>query len=147
MKKLIVTNLYNEAFPIIRYEIGDLASPVSGTCSCGRTLPLMSKVVGRVSDIVVGNEKKHFNSSVFSYIIKNFIQTGIEFKQIRFIQRTIGEVEVNIINPSTLDHDQIEDMNKIMRRFFGDALTFKIQSCSRLESDVSGKFRYFISFL
>lgn len=147
MKKLIVTNLYNEAFPIIRYEIGDLASPVSGNCSCGRNLPLMSKVVGRVSDVVVGNEKKHFNSSVFSYIIKNFIQSGIEFKQIRFIQRTIGEVEVNIVNPSALDRDQIEDMNKIMRRFFGDALTFKIQSCSRLESDVSGKFRYFISFL
>lgn len=146
-KKLIVTNLYNEAFPIIRYEVGDLASQVNGNCSCGRTLPLMSNVVGRVSDIVVGNENKYFNSSIFSYIIKNFIRSGNEFKQIRFIQKKIGEVEVDIVSPTPLNNDQISNMRKIMYDFFRDAMTFKIQSCFSLESDISGKFRYFISFL
>ncbi len=42
-----------EALPLLRYRTGDVASLRSGTCPCGRTLVRMSKVTGRVDDMVV----------------------------------------------------------------------------------------------
>src|SRR5829696_8966976 len=42
-----------EALPLLRYRTGDIASLRSGACACGRTLVRMSKVTGRVDDMVV----------------------------------------------------------------------------------------------
>ncbi len=47
---VVVTNLINWAQPLIRYWHGDLA--IEGErCSCGRTLRVLEKIVGRESDI------------------------------------------------------------------------------------------------
>jgi phenylacetate-coenzyme A ligase PaaK-like adenylate-forming protein len=42
-----------QALPLLRYRTGDIASLHSGHCACGRTLVRMSKVTGRVDDMVV----------------------------------------------------------------------------------------------
>ena len=42
-----------EALPLLRYRTGDVASLRPGACACGRTLVRMSKVTGRVDDMVV----------------------------------------------------------------------------------------------
>lgn len=52
MGKILVTDLENRLFPLIRYEIGDKGRALPGTCSCGVTLPLMDKVMGRISDLI-----------------------------------------------------------------------------------------------
>lgn len=44
--RVVVTPLLSTAQPLIRYEQGDLAVP-GGTCSCGRTLKVIERVVGR----------------------------------------------------------------------------------------------------
>ncbi len=45
--KTLLTDLENEAFPLIRYENGDRGRWLGGECPCGRTLPLMDSVKGR----------------------------------------------------------------------------------------------------
>ena len=48
--RVVITPLYNTAQPLIRYEQGDLA--VAGTrCNCGRTLPTLQRVMGRVTNL------------------------------------------------------------------------------------------------
>jgi phenylacetate-coenzyme A ligase PaaK-like adenylate-forming protein len=42
-----------QALPLLRYRTGDLASLHSGQCVCGRTLVRMSKVTGRMDEMVV----------------------------------------------------------------------------------------------
>jgi phenylacetate-CoA ligase len=49
---VVVTDLENYVFPLIRYVTGDRASWMKETCECGRSLPLMSPVKGRVSEII-----------------------------------------------------------------------------------------------
>lgn len=51
--RVVITDLENFAFPIIRYQIDDWAALRSGVCQCGRTLPLMSAVKGRMTDLLM----------------------------------------------------------------------------------------------
>jgi phenylacetate-CoA ligase len=44
---VLVTGLTNYAMPLIRYDTGDLAEAVDGTCGCGRTLPSFGEIAGR----------------------------------------------------------------------------------------------------
>ncbi|SHG17380.1 phenylacetate-CoA ligase [Arenibacter palladensis] len=47
--KILLTDLTNYAFPLIRYEIGDEGKYKDHMCSCGSSLPLMDNVRGRQS--------------------------------------------------------------------------------------------------
>src|SRR5262249_55172685 len=47
---IVVTDLYNHGMPFIRYRIEDVGVPTDRLCECGRGLPLMERVTGRVAD-------------------------------------------------------------------------------------------------
>ena len=47
---IVITDLENYYFPLIRYVNGDRGRRLAGTCSCGCNLPLMDKVKGRISE-------------------------------------------------------------------------------------------------
>ena len=49
--RVVLTDLHNFATPIIRYDIGDLAE-VGGPCPCGRTLPVLARIIGRTRELV-----------------------------------------------------------------------------------------------
>jgi len=51
--KIIITDLCNYAMPFIRYEIGDLGVPSDENCPCGRKLPIMKSVKGRILDTII----------------------------------------------------------------------------------------------
>lgn len=48
--RILVTDLENRAFPLIRYENGDRGRLLSRRCTCGVNLPLMDSVKGRLTD-------------------------------------------------------------------------------------------------
>ena len=54
MGAVLVTDLLNGAMPLIRYRIGDMAAWADGPCPCGRGLPRLERVAGRVTDFLVG---------------------------------------------------------------------------------------------
>ncbi len=51
--EILVTTLRNPAMPLIRYRTGDLAVRRADPCSCGRTLPMLERVVGRAPEVLV----------------------------------------------------------------------------------------------
>ncbi|MFZ3578858.1 phenylacetate--CoA ligase family protein [Virgibacillus sp. DJP39] len=51
--ELVFTSLTKEAFPIIRYRTGDLATVTRKKCKCGRTTMRMSRIKGRIGDMLI----------------------------------------------------------------------------------------------
>lgn len=49
---IVITDLRNRVFPLIRYRTGDRGALRRGTCTCGNTLPLMEPVDGRSTDVL-----------------------------------------------------------------------------------------------
>ena len=47
---LLITDLQNMAFPLIRYRLGDRGRLLNRTCSCGLPFPMMDYVRGRISE-------------------------------------------------------------------------------------------------
>jgi phenylacetate-CoA ligase len=50
--KLLVTNLFNYAQPLIRYEVSDMLTLAAEPCRCGRPLALVSAMEGRSDDML-----------------------------------------------------------------------------------------------
>lgn len=52
--RVVVTDLFNRATPLIRYNgLGDYAIRKDLPCSCGRPLPLLARIEGRMVDSVI----------------------------------------------------------------------------------------------
>lgn len=51
--ELVFTSLTKEAIPLLRYRTGDLAAVVREPCRCGRTHARMSRVKGRIDDMLI----------------------------------------------------------------------------------------------
>jgi phenylacetate-coenzyme A ligase PaaK-like adenylate-forming protein len=56
--RLVCTGLVNEEMPLIRYEVGDIGELASFNqrCGCGRTLPILQKIEGRMDDVVINKD-------------------------------------------------------------------------------------------
>lgn len=50
--RILLTDLQNHVFPLIRYEIGDYGRSLDFECKCGIKLPLMDNVRGRQTDVI-----------------------------------------------------------------------------------------------
>src|SRR5690606_40129646 len=51
--ELVFTTLTREATPVIRYRTGDIAALYTEPCRCGRTHVRMSRIKGRIDDMLV----------------------------------------------------------------------------------------------
>jgi phenylacetate-coenzyme A ligase PaaK-like adenylate-forming protein len=86
---IIVTNLENHIMPFIRYDLGDVISiPESTICSCGRTLPILGKIIGRNDDILEYNGRK-YNFHFFYNYFKNFLYIS----KYKIVQTKNGDIE------------------------------------------------------
>jgi phenylacetate-CoA ligase len=68
--ELVFTSLTKEAFPVIRYRTGDIASLNSEKCKCGRTTLRMSRIKGRVDDMLIIRGVNVFPTEIESVLLK-----------------------------------------------------------------------------
>jgi phenylacetate-CoA ligase len=140
MGAVLVTDLLNSAMPLIRYRIGDLAAWADGGCPCGRGLPRLERVAGRVTDFLVGADGR-LVSGVFlaTYVVAQRPSLG----QVQIRQERAGAV-VYRIRPGR-DFDAIEDVKYLQeatRRRLGDGAVCDWEAVEELPSEPSGKFLF-----
>ena len=93
--RVVVTDLLNHAMPILRYEVGDMACWAGRDCSCGRGLPLLEKIEGRVADYVVTPNGEwvsgisltdHFNTRIPGVIQMQIVQEALDQFTFRIVR-------------------------------------------------------------
>ena len=138
--ELIVTDLTNHAAPLIRYRIEDLGSLLEHDCSCGRRLPLMGKVAGRVIDMFVLPDGSQIYGGGFATFFYDRVK---EVRSFQVHQTDRNKVIVRVVPTATCER---EDLRNQLLRTFGSytsgKMQFDIQFVDRIDQEASGKFRY-----
>jgi phenylacetate-CoA ligase len=140
MGAVLVTDLLNGAMPLIRYRIGDLACWAEGDCPCGRGLPRLGRVSGRVTDFLVGADGR-LVSGVFlaTYVVAQRPSLG----QVQIVQRRAGAVRYRV-RPGR-DFDPSADgayLREETRRHLGAGAEVEWEAVDELRSEPSGKFLF-----
>jgi phenylacetate-CoA ligase len=68
--ELVFTSLTKEAMPVIRYRTGDIASIKRTPCQCGRTTVRMSRVKGRIDDMLIIRGVNVFPSEIENSLLQ-----------------------------------------------------------------------------
>ncbi len=136
--KLLVTDLLNDAMPLIRYEIGDMAAIDPSPCPCGRGLPRLQELAGRVTDFVVGADGR-LVSGVFlcTYIVAKRPSLG----QVQILQESPGELKYRIAagTDRVTSEDDLEFLRRATKEHVGETTDVVFEFVDKLPTEASGK--------
>jgi phenylacetate-CoA ligase len=142
-KSILCTGFANEAFPFIRYEVGDTGVwQESGVpCACGRKSNVMLRIEGREDDYVLTPEGLRIMR--FDYVFKD----ALNVKEVQVVQERLGEITVRAVrreNYSVADEQQI---SREIARWISPRLAVRFEYVSEIEREANGKFRAVLSRL
>ena len=80
---LLITDLLNESFPIIRYQNGDVVKKLKRTCDCGSNYPLIDQVKGREGDNLIFKDGSFISSEFMTTIFDDDPELVKEFQIIQ----------------------------------------------------------------
>lgn len=144
--EIFLTHLRNDYMPLIRYRVGDIGSPLAGTCDCGRNLPLMEVSVAKESDVIRLANGDSYMSGDLLYINKSVMQTyPSSILQFRVTQKTIDSFEIEVV-PGTGQVEKGEQLfEQLLKKQLRKNIKIHFKRVSSIEREPSGKLRYFIS--
>ena len=138
--EILVTDLHNFGMPLIRYKIGDLGVLTTRACACGRGLPLLERVEGRVLDMIRTPDGRMLPGEFFPHLMKEFESV----RQFQVIQRQLDRLQIKLVLSNGNPIPQIE---REVRQRLGESIQLDIQAVDEIPVGKNGKFRVTISEL
>ena len=140
--RIVSTPLFNYAFPMIRYETGDVGSMTEELCACGRALPRISQLGGRIRDFVVLSDGRHIHGAFFNHLEALYQSEWIEKYQV--VQESLSHLVVKItcIRPPT--ETELEQIRSSLRKGLMPDMQVDFD-LNGVELAPSGKFRLIVS--
>jgi phenylacetate-CoA ligase len=87
--RILLTDLEDFLFPLIRYENGDRGRLLPDSCPCGISLPIMDKVLGRVSDMILLPDKTSLAGEYLTTIFDRFPDVVSGFQVVQKKDRSL----------------------------------------------------------
>lgn len=138
--EIVLTSLSDFAMPLIRYAPGDLAALAEKKCSCGRSMQVVSKIIGRTSDSFTLS-----NGRIINGLSLPFEDLTKEVEQFQIVQEAIDQIRVLLVAKKAIPEKRISSIEETMRYHCGDGISIVVEQVNEIEVPVSEKFRYVIS--
>jgi phenylacetate-CoA ligase len=140
--RIITTGLLNFDQPLIRYETRDMGmmAPAGTVCACGRSLPIIAKIMGRADDMVVTRDGRRLVQ------FDGFLGNNPRVKEGQVIQKTLDSFVVRIVPAAGWTDADAEEIRAGLRRVVGD-VQVTVETTPLIERTWAGKFRVLVSEL
>ncbi|WKA57811.1 hypothetical protein QWY16_15105 [Planococcus shenhongbingii] len=136
--RIVVTDLFSHAMPLIRYDTGDLGIMSEKQCECGRTSPVLDKIEGRLIEEIFNTD----GDVVSGFAINGAMQDIENILQYQFSQESEKEYTVRIIKLKGYKEEKlIEDRFK---KFLGRDALITFHYVQEIPPKKSGKRPYVI---
>jgi phenylacetate-CoA ligase len=141
MGRVVVSDLHNLATPLIRYDIGDYAE-AGETCPCGRGLPVLKRILGRVRNMATLPSGDVFYPLAFW---SPEIMRIAPVRQIQLIQKTLNDIDVKLVLPRPPDAGEEDRLCAYMTERLRHPYTLRLLYVDDIPRSPSGKFEDFVS--
>jgi len=137
--RIVVTDLFSYAMPLIRYEIGDLGI-LGKECSCGLKGPIIESLHGRTVESVYSTQGK----KVLPYFIDEVMKDCPNVIQYQFIQEGRKNYRFKVCKVEGTEVEEERIINGIQKWMGKDAIV-KIEFVDDIQKLKSGKRPYVIN--
>lgn len=139
--RLVATALLNADMPLIRYETGDRAALSPAACPCGRGLPVIAGIEGRVDDVVITPDGRHVGR------LDPVFKADLPIREAQIIQESRDTLRVLYAPTEAYTAADGEALVGRIHDRVGPEMSVILQPVEMVPRTSSGKFRAVISLL
>jgi|HubBroStandDraft_1064217.scaffolds.fasta_scaffold00112_38 phenylacetate-CoA ligase len=142
-KSILCTGFAGDAFPFIRYEVGDTGTWRENgvACRCGRSSRVLLHIEGRIDDYVITPEGLRIMR--FDYVFKN----ALNVKEVQIVQEQLGEIIVRLVRRASYGTKDETEIVRETQRWISPRLAVRFEYVQEIERESNGKFRAVVSRL
>lgn len=136
-----ITDLHNLGMPLVRYLNGDRGTYAAAPCSCGRGLPLLRSVDGRVLDLIETVDGRQVPGAFFAYVMLDWP----DVVQWQVVQIAIDCVQFRLLVRTPLTQEQRDKLTAKVQSNVGTSMKVDIVEVDTIPLTAAGKRRLTIS--
>ncbi len=139
--EFVLTSLTNFAFPLIRYQVEDWGSKSTRNCSCGRGLPMLNIVEGRIIDHFITKDGR----LVWGAFVVPMVPVLGSIRQYQIVQKSIDLLVFRIVQDGPLNEERFQEIQHAVKTVLGDEVEARLELVESLPTSLTGKHRYVVS--
>lgn len=144
--EVVITDLNNFCLPFIRYRVGDLAVKVDHNYGplCGRGLPVVGNIDGRVQAIIRGSNGVYLPGTFFAHFFKEYDHMIAQYK---IIQSTLESIELQVVKSLRFDDHSFAAVLTELRSYLGNETMINVTYHDEIPMVRTGKQQGSVSLL
>src|SRR5262249_21413510 len=136
--EVVITDLNNYCLPFIRYRIGDLAEAIDPAerCPCGRGLPRLGRIEGRVQSIIIGAKGQYIPGTFFAHVLKDYDHA---IRQFQIVQTERGAIRFHVVKGKRYSDGTMAEVLRTLHQFLGEEMTITVEFQDNIDMVRTGK--------
>lgn len=142
--EVLVTSLNNFAVPLIRYRLGDLAVQMDNSelCACGRGLPRVGDIQGRIQAVIIGCDNQFVPGSFFARLFADY---EYAIRQFQVVQEEPGKLQFKIVKAPLFEQNILDQIINETKKHLGKNLVVEVNYIDNVELGRTGKRQHSVS--
>lgn len=141
--RVVATPFYSLAMPFIRYEIGDHALMSPDACPCGRTLPVLSRILGRIRNVFRFVD----GSSLWPVLYSADLNRFVPCHQFQVVQHTMTDIEFRHVPVSATQSNDVDGLAAYLRTKLHPSVAVRITPLDKIARSPGGKYEDYMSLV
>lgn len=138
----LITDLDNQAMPLIRYRNGDAGVLAGPGCECGRSLRRITRLDGRVNDVLLTTTGNVISGVIGTHAFRH-VPGVVEYQ---IVQHRPGQAVIRIVRTPGYEVARAEPaLHAIFRKHLGEGADVSIEYHGALPRTAAGKARFVIN--
>jgi phenylacetate-CoA ligase len=138
---VVVTDLYNDGMPFVRYMNGDRAIAAAEACPCGRGLPVLQKIVGRRLDVLTTADGRTIPGEFFPHFLKDFRA----IRRFQVVQASPDEITLRVVLGDGWSQADEDRLRAGVREVIGARCRFTVEKVDDIPLTGAGKHRVVVN--
>lgn len=137
--EVVVTSLSKTYQPLIRFRLGDVAMWDADDCPCGRQMPVIKEVVGRIEDVVIGPDGRQMVRFHGVFVNQPHVREG------QVIQEALDLIRVKVVPSGDFGQEDVDEIAHRVKQRLGNTVNVIVESVQEIPRTKAGKFQAVIS--
>jgi phenylacetate-CoA ligase len=136
--EVVVTDLNNYCVPLIRYRLGDRAEALEAddACACGRGLPRIGRIEGRIQAMILGSHGRYVPGSLFLHVMKDY---DFAVRQFQVIQERPDALRLRIVKGLRYSDEVLQEILGVLGRYVGSRMEIEVEFVDAIPLTRAGK--------
>ena len=137
--RIVITDLYNKAMPMIRYDTGDIGSISADGL-------YLTTLLGRENDLLITPKGRRIPGFTFYYIIKDIIRDFPDIEEYKIVQENPDLLKFYFVKMGNDTVGLSDLVNKLSERYLKERFTVQVEMTDKIEQTDSGKRKHFVGY-